>query len=73
MPFGSAANWIACAPSALFRKSLCVHTPGEKLLDAFLVILAGYPSLYLLNTALRPVLLLAQAWHRTALADQSSE
>ena len=50
----------------------CVHTPGEKLLDAFLVILAGYPSLYLLNTALRPDPLLAQAWHRSALADQSS-
>ena len=50
----------------------CVHTPGEKLLDAFLVILAGYPSLYLLNTALRPDPLLAQAWHRTALADQLS-
>jgi hypothetical protein len=49
----------------------CVHTPGAKLLDAFLVILAGYPSLYLLNTALRPDPLLAQAWHRTALADQS--
>ena len=37
---------------AIPQKS-CVHTPGEKLLDAFLVILAGYPSLYLLNTALR--------------------
>jgi hypothetical protein len=49
-----------------------VHTPGEKLLDAFLVILAGYPSLYLLNTALRPDPMLAQAWHRRTLADQSS-
>lgn len=49
-----------------------VNTPGEKLLDAFLVILAGYPSLYLLNTALRPDPMLAQAWHRRTLADQSS-
>jgi hypothetical protein len=47
------------------------HSPGEKLLDAFLVILAGYPSLYLLNTALRPDPVLAQAWHRTSFADQS--
>lgn len=47
------------------------HSPGEKLLDAFLVILAGYPSLYLLNTALRPDPVLAQAWHRTRFADQS--
>jgi hypothetical protein len=41
-------------------------------LDAFLVILVGYPSLYLLNTALRPDPMLAQAWHRPSLADQSS-
>ena len=50
----------------------CAHTPGEKLLDAFLVILAGYPSLCLLNTALRPDPMLAQAWYRSTLADQSS-
>ena len=31
-----------------------VHTPGEKLMDAFLLILAGYPSLYLLNNTLVP-------------------
>lgn len=49
----------------------CEHSPGEKLLDAFLVILAGYPSLYLLNTALRPDPILAQAWHRIRFADQS--
>lgn len=48
------------------------HTPGEKLLDAFLLILAGYPSLYLLNTTLRPDPVLAQAWGRTQLAEQSS-
>ncbi len=49
----------------------CDHRPGEKLLDAFLVILAGYPSLYLLNTKLRPDPVLAVAWHRTTFADQS--
>ena len=49
----------------------CAHTPGEKLLDAFLVILAGYPSLYLLNTKLRSDPVLAVAWHRTTFADQS--
>lgn len=47
------------------------HTPGEKLLDAFLVILAGYPSLYLLNSQLSPDPMLAQAWHRGQFADQS--
>lgn len=47
------------------------HTPGEKLLDAFLVILAGFPSLALLNTKLRPDPMLAQCWHRGILADQS--
>jgi len=49
----------------------CDHTPGEKLLDALLVILAGYPSLYMLNTKLRPDPVLASAWHRRAFADQS--
>lgn len=49
-----------------------VHTPGQKLLDAFLLILAGYPSLYLLNGHLRPDAVLAQAWQRRGLADQSS-
>ncbi len=48
------------------------HTPGEKLLDAFLLILAGYPSLYLLNKHLRPDPFLATAWQRRQLAEQSS-
>lgn len=48
------------------------HTPGEKLIDAFLLILAGYPSLSLLNQHLRPDPLLAQAWQRQQLAEQST-
>ena len=48
------------------------HTPGEKLMDAFLLIMAGYPSLYLLNQHLRPDLVLAQAWGRHKLAEQSN-
>jgi hypothetical protein len=48
------------------------HTPGEKLMDAFLLIMAGYPSLYLLNQHLRPDLVLAQAWGRQRLAEQSN-
>jgi hypothetical protein len=48
------------------------HSPGDKLLDAFLLILAGYPSLYLLNTTLRPDLVLAQSWGRQQLAEQSN-
>lgn len=50
----------------------CDHAPGEKLLDAFLVILAGYPSLHLLNSTLRPDPMVAQAWQRERLAEQSS-
>lgn len=49
-----------------------IHTPGQKLLDAFLVILAGYPSLYLLNQHLRPDPTLAAAWQRGEMAEQSS-
>lgn len=48
------------------------HTPGKKLLTAFLLILAGYPSLYLLNTTLRPDPMLAQAWGQEQLVEQSS-
>lgn len=47
------------------------HTVGEKLMDAFLVILAGLPSLSLLNTKLRPDPMLAASWHRQAFAEQS--
>jgi len=47
------------------------HTVGEKLMDACLVILAGLPSLSLLNTKLRPDPMLAASWHRQAFADQS--
>jgi len=47
------------------------HKPGEKLLDAFLVILSGYPSLSMLNTKLRTDPMLSQAWHRDNFADQS--
>ena len=47
------------------------HTVGDKLLDAFLVIIAGLPSLSMLNTKLRPDPMLAQSWHRGNFADQS--
>ena len=47
------------------------HTEGEKLMDAFLVIVAGLPSLSLLNTKLRPDPMLATSWHRQTFADQS--
>ena len=57
---------------SLISQKKRVHTPGEKLLDAFLVILAGYPSLYLLNRHLRPDQTLAAAWQRGQMADQSS-
>ena len=51
----------------------CDHSPGEKLIDAFSLILAGYPSLYLLNSTLRADPMLGQAWHREmGLAEQSN-
>ncbi len=56
---------------AAISMKTCDHRLGDKLLDAFLLILAGYPSLYLLNTKLRPDPVLAQAWHRPTFADQS--
>ncbi len=48
------------------------HTPGEKLQDAWLLILAGYPSLYLLNSTLRSDPLLARAWGREQFTEQST-
>lgn len=48
------------------------YAPGEKLMDAFLLILAGYPSLSLINSTLRPDPILAKAWMRDQLAEQST-
>ena len=56
----------------LIKQKICQHSPGEKIMDAFLLILAGYPSLYLLNKHLRPDKTLSQAWGRPILAEQSS-
>ena len=50
----------------------CQHTPGEKLQDAWLLLLAGYPSLYLFNSTLRADPLLARAWGREQFAEQSN-
>jgi hypothetical protein len=58
--------------SELIAQKQSEHSVGEKLSDAILLILAGYPSLYLLNQHLRPERVLAQAWHRGQLADQST-
>lgn len=55
----------------LNRIKTCEHSPGDKLMDAFLVILSGCPSLYMLNTKLQPDPMLAKAWQRERFADQS--
>ena len=48
------------------------HTPSEKLIDAILLIMAGYPGLYLLNTTLRSDPMVSTCWHREkGLAEQS--
>lgn len=65
------------ALAGLFNKELIAqkqsdHEVGAKLSDAILLILAGYPSLYLLNQHLRPDRILARAWHREQLAEQST-
>ena len=56
----------------LISQKFRTHRVGDKLNDAFLLILAGYPSLYLLNNHLRPDLVLAQACRRDQLAEQSN-
>lgn len=49
------------------------HAPGEKLLDAFLLILSGYQSLNQINTTLRTEPKVAESWYRTAgIAEQSN-
>lgn len=48
------------------------HTPGEKLLDVLVSILAGCRSITQVNTRLRPDLALAQAWSRKRFAEQST-
>ena len=62
----------ALRTTELIRQKKHDHSPGEKLMDAFLVILAGYPSLYLINSTLRSDPMIAQSWHRYPnLAEQS--
>jgi hypothetical protein len=58
--------------SELIAQKQSEHGVGEKLSDAIMLILAGYPSLYLLNQHLRPDRVLAQAWQREQLAEQST-
>lgn len=49
------------------------HPPGEKLMDAFLLILSGYQGLNQINTTLRKDPMVAQSWHRTeGIAEQSN-
>lgn len=48
------------------------HTPLEKLLDAFITILAGGQGLVEINTRLRPDGLLQRAFGRSACAEQST-
>lgn len=63
----------ALRQTTLISQKQSVHSPGEKLMDAFLLILAGYPSLYQLNSTLRSDPMVAQSWHRQPnLAEQSS-
>lgn len=59
--------------SSLIRMKTHDHTPGEKLIDAISLIMAGYPSLYLLNNTLRSDPMISKCWHREkGLAEQSS-
>lgn len=63
----------ALRQTELISQKQSAHSPGEKLMDAFLLILAGYPSLYQLNNTLRSDPMVAQSWHRYPnLAEQSS-
>src|SRR5262245_15251403 len=49
-----------------------VHAPTDKLLDAFITILAGAHGLVEVNTRLRSDLALQQAFGRTSCAEQST-
>ena len=49
-----------------------VHSPTEKLVDAFLAIACGAEALSQINTVLRADPAISRAWGRTGCADQSS-
>ena len=53
------------------RQKTVKHSPLEKLLDAFITILAGGQGLWELNTRVRPGRALQRAFGRTQCADQS--
>jgi len=56
----------------LIRMKTHDHRPGEKLIDAISLIMAGYPGLSLLNTTLRSDPMVSQCWHRErGIAEQS--
>jgi len=44
------------------------HLLRKKLIDAFLVILAGYPSLCLINRTFRSAAMIANSWHRSTIS-----
>lgn len=64
--------WERVAKHVHIRQKVIDHTPLDKLLDAFINILAGGHGLVEVNTRVRPETMLQRAFGRVGCADQST-
>ncbi|MFC1960366.1 hypothetical protein ACFLYO_06620 [Chloroflexota bacterium] len=64
--------WHIVENSVQIKQKVSRYTPVEKLMDAFINILAGGEGVVEINTRVRPDQALQQAFGRTSCADQSS-
>jgi len=64
--------WDVVSANVVIDQKVIVHTPTEKLLDAFIGILAGGRGVVEVNTVVRPDGVLQRAFGRTACAEQST-
>lgn len=63
--------WKTIEQQVHIRQKVILHCPSDKLLDAFISILAGGHGLVEVNTRVRPDKALQRAFGRTSCADQS--
>lgn len=64
--------WEMVESQVMIRQKVVCHTPAEKLLDAFMSMVAGGRGLVEINTLVRPDRALQRAFGRRACAEQST-
>src|SRR5438094_10395952 len=64
--------WAVIEQEVQIQQKIRQHTPHEKLLDAFIAILAGGHGLVEINTRVRPDPVVQRAFGRSRCAEQST-